>query len=73
MVGVVIMTVGELRKFLADLPDDMQVRTYEYEGQPYLSDETYARLTMIGPLFPNEQYTATVEVEVNGSECVLVS
>ena len=67
-----MMTVGELREFLADLPADMQVMTYEYEWQLYL-DEATARLERIGPLKPSATYTATIIVENEGVECVFIS
>jgi hypothetical protein len=69
------MTVAELREFLADLPAEMQVITYEYEGQLYL-DEATARLERIGPLKPSATYTATIIIETKGTEgveCVFIS
>jgi hypothetical protein len=69
------MTVAELREFLADLPAEMQVITYEYEGQLYLAEAT-ARLERIGPLKPGATYTATIIIETKGTEgveCVFIS
>jgi hypothetical protein len=66
------MTVAELREFLADLPAEMQVMTFEYEGQLSV-DEATARLERIGPLKPGAEYTATVIVENEGVECVFIA
>jgi hypothetical protein len=64
------MTVKELREFLSDLPDDMKVVTWEYEGQICIDEQPRARVERIGPISVSEAPTL---VEANGVKCVLIS
>jgi hypothetical protein len=51
------MTVGELRKALEGVPDDMTVLAYD-EG--YLKDETYAEVCRCAPL-PGETVLCVID------------